>query len=92
MLTTEKVELMKSNDYLVGINQKLIADKSPHNPKEQPKHAAPAVEKPNHKMDADPPNMKEAKEGKEGKKEASGIFGALSSLFLTPTETDRLRK
>lgn len=83
---------MKSNDYLVGINQKLIADKSPHNAKEPTKHAAPNVEKPNEKIDADSPRTKESKEGKEGKKEASGIFGALSSLFLTPTETDRLRK
>ncbi len=50
---TEKVELMKSNDYLVGINQKLIAEKSPHNNKEHPqKHAAPAVEKPPEKVDA----------------------------------------
>lgn len=95
MLTTEKVELMKSNDYLVGINQKLIADKSPHHPKEPTKHAAPVMEKPTEKVDAESPRMKEGKEGKdgrEGKKEASGLFGALSSLFLTPTETDRLRK
>jgi hypothetical protein len=53
ILMTEKVELMKSNDYLVGINQKLIADKSPHNTKEHPqKHVAPVVEKPAEKIDA----------------------------------------
>lgn len=76
---------MKSNDYLVAINQRLIADKSPHNAKESIKQTASAVEKPNEKMDAESPKMKESKEGKEGKKEASGLFGALSSLFLTPT-------
>jgi hypothetical protein len=36
---------MKSNDYLVGINQKLIADKSPHNYKENHKAHAPAPSK-----------------------------------------------
>lgn len=37
---------MKSNNYLVGINQKLIADKSPHNSKEPLKaHPAPPNEK-----------------------------------------------
>ena len=34
-LINEKVELMKSNDYLFNMNQKLIADKSPQNPKDQ---------------------------------------------------------
>jgi hypothetical protein len=30
-LTKEKIDLMRSNDYLMGINEKLVENKSPHN-------------------------------------------------------------
>ena len=37
---------MKSNDYLVGINQKLIADKSPQNSKDNHKIHAHSNDRP----------------------------------------------
>ena len=78
---------MKSNNYLVSINQKLVQDKSPHNGKES--KTEPQVQpQPTAKTEQKPPTS----EIKDSKNEPKGFLGAISSLFLTPTETDRLRK
>lgn len=90
---------MRSNDYLMGINEKLVENKSPHNqihpsPKDPRKLAttkptdSPQKEKQQPKQKQ---QVKEVKENKDAAKtetkeaEAKGFFGSISSFFLTPT-------
>lgn len=79
---------MKSNDYLVAMNQKLVAGKTFSSAsKEVHKTQSQILASPSQKID----RTRSASEI-EQKNEPKGFFGALSSLFLTPTEADRLQK